>query len=67
MNFSFIFAELIQPICLPTLLDINNVEKSKNKPFVVGWGSINASPQKGNTNIVLFIELNRNKQFLNTV
>ncbi|XP_022176326.1 venom protease-like isoform X2 [Myzus persicae] len=42
---SVTFNELIQPICLPALLDMDNVEKSKNIPFVVGWGSINASPQ----------------------
>jgi len=35
---------------------MDNVEKSKNIPFVVGWGSINASPQKSNTNILLSIE-----------
>ncbi|KAL4090274.1 hypothetical protein QTP88_025147 [Uroleucon formosanum] len=43
---SVTFNELIQPICLPLLLDMNKVEKSKNIPFVVGWGSINTAPQK---------------------
>ncbi|CAI6360877.1 unnamed protein product [Macrosiphum euphorbiae] len=54
---SVTFNELIQPICLPTILDMNNVEKSKNIPFVVGWGSINAVPQKNEKNSTSLMEV----------
>jgi len=36
---------------------MKKVEKSHNMPFVAGWGSINASPQNSNKNIILFIKL----------
>ncbi|KAL4097149.1 hypothetical protein QTP88_021973 [Uroleucon formosanum] len=43
LNHSVAYTEFIQPICLPLLSDVKNIDlRTINMPFVAGWGSTNS-------------------------